>query len=60
MTILEGDNLALLRGVEDASVQMVYADPPFNTGRTQTRRTLATVAAPEEGGGDRTGFGARR
>src|SRR5919205_763234 len=36
---------------------MAYADPPFNTGRTQTRRTLATVAAPD---GDRTGFGGRR
>ena len=37
---------------------MVYADPPFNTGRTQTRRSLATVGAAE--GGDRTGFGGRR
>ena len=36
---------------------MVYADPPFNTGKTQTRRTLATVAAES---GDRTGFGGRR
>ena len=39
-------------------MQMVYADPPFNTGRTQTRRSLATVGAPD--GGDRTGFGGRR
>ena len=37
---------------------MVYADPPFNTGRTQVRRSLATVGAAE--GGDRTGFGGRR
>ena len=37
---------------------MVYADPPFNTGRTQTRRTLVTTGAPEDG--DRTGFGGRR
>ena len=37
---------------------MVYADPPFNTGRTQTRRNLATVGAPTDG--DRTGFGGRR
>src|SRR3712207_7943601 len=36
---------------------MVYADPPFNTGRTQERRTLATVASEN---GDRTGFGGRR
>ena len=55
--IVAGDNLPLLRELDDASVQMVYADPPFNTGRTQTRRTLATVAAED---GDRTGFGGRR
>jgi site-specific DNA-methyltransferase (adenine-specific) len=56
--VLLGDNLPHLRAIDDASVQMVYADPPFNTGRTQARRTLATVAAPN--GGDRTGFGGRR
>jgi site-specific DNA-methyltransferase (adenine-specific) len=56
--VLLGDNLPHLRALDDASVQMVYADPPFNTGRTQARRTLATVAAPN--GGDRTGFGGRR
>jgi site-specific DNA-methyltransferase (adenine-specific) len=52
-----GDNLPVLRELADGSVQMVYADPPFNTGRTQTRRTLATARAA---GGDRTGFGGRR
>jgi len=56
--ILEGDNLPHLRELETGSVQMVYADPPFNTGRAQVRRSLTTVGAPE--GGDRTGFGGRR
>jgi site-specific DNA-methyltransferase (adenine-specific) len=55
--ILLGDNLPLLAELEPGSVQMVYADPPFNTGRTQTRRTLATERAAD---GDRTGFGGRR
>jgi site-specific DNA-methyltransferase (adenine-specific) len=55
--ILLGDNLPLLRGLEDGCVQMAYADPPFNTGRTQARRTLATVSSAN---GDRTGFGGRR
>ena len=55
--ILLGDNLPLLAALEPGSVQMVYADPPFNTGRTQTRRTLAIERAS---GGDRTGFGGRR
>jgi site-specific DNA-methyltransferase (adenine-specific) len=36
---------------------MAYADPPFNTGRRQVRRTLATVPDAD---GDRTGFGGRR
>jgi site-specific DNA-methyltransferase (adenine-specific) len=55
--ILLGDNLPLLRELAEGSVQLVYADPPFNTGRTQARKTLATVAAAD---GDRTGFGGRR
>jgi site-specific DNA-methyltransferase (adenine-specific) len=55
--IVHGDNLPLLKALEDGCVQMAYADPPFNTGRTQTRRTLATIAAVD---GDRTGFSGRR
>src|SRR3954447_25577270 len=46
-----------MRAEPDASVQMAYLDPPFNTGRAQTRRTLATAATED---GDRTGFGGRR
>jgi site-specific DNA-methyltransferase (adenine-specific) len=55
--VLLGDNLELLRALPDGSVAMVYADPPFNTGRRQTRRTLETTPDPA---GDRTGFGGRR
>lgn len=43
--------------MESGSFQMVYADPPFNTGKTQSRRSMKTVADEE---GDRTGFGGRR
>jgi site-specific DNA-methyltransferase (adenine-specific) len=57
--LLLGDNLDLMRAEPDESVQMAYLDPPFNTGRDQTRRTLATTVATN-GGGDRTGFGGRR
>jgi site-specific DNA-methyltransferase (adenine-specific) len=52
-----GDNLDVLPLFADHSFQLVYIDPPFNTGREQRRRTLATSADPA---GDRTGFGARR
>ena len=55
--ILLGDNLPLLAAEPAGSVTMAYLDPPFNTGRPQTRRTLATT--PSETG-DRTGFGGRR
>ena len=55
--ILRGDNLELLAELPDEGFQLIYADPPFNTGRPQKRRTLETVAAPD---GDRAGFGGRR
>ena len=55
--ILEGDNLPLMRAQPDAIATLIYADPPFNTGVRQTRRTLRTVADDES---DRTGFGGRR
>jgi len=55
--ILLGDNLPLLAAEPAGSVTMAYLDPPFNTGRQQTRRTLATTPSPD---GDRTGFGGRR
>lgn len=57
--ILLGDNLDVLRGMPDEAFQLVYLDPPFNTGRTQTRRTLEARAAAD-GDGDRGGFGGRR
>jgi site-specific DNA-methyltransferase (adenine-specific) len=54
--ILLGDNLPLLRELEGETFQLIYIDPPFNTGRTQMRVTLETV--PDEHG-DRVGFGGR-
>jgi len=55
--ILLGDCLEVLERFADESFQLVYADPPFNTGRTQRRTTLETTAAPD---GERNGFGGRR
>ena len=55
--VLLGDNLELLQDFDDGTFQLVYADPPFNTGRRQRRLTLATAADED---GDRTGFGGRR
>jgi site-specific DNA-methyltransferase (adenine-specific) len=56
--IVLADNLTVLGSLPDESIDLVYVDPPFNTGRRQTLRRMKTVADPE--GGDRTGFAGRR
>jgi site-specific DNA-methyltransferase (adenine-specific) len=56
--VVRADNLDVLGLVPDGAVDLVYIDPPFNTGRTQARPPLRTVR--DEAGGDRTGFGGRR
>jgi site-specific DNA-methyltransferase (adenine-specific) len=55
--VLLGDNLQVLPRFADESFQLVYADPPFNTGGTVRRRTLEVV---RDESGDRVGFGGRR
>jgi site-specific DNA-methyltransferase (adenine-specific) len=55
--ILLGENLDLLGRFDDGSFQLVYIDPPFNTGKVQARKTLEAVA---DEGGERTGFQGRR
>ena len=42
----------------DGEVDLIYVDPPFNTGRTQARRSIRTVR--DEVGGDRVGFQGNR
>ena len=32
-TIWTGDNLEILRGINSASVDLIYLDPPFNSNR---------------------------
>ena len=39
--ILHGDNLQVLGGLPDSSVNLIYIDPPFNTGRRQLKRDQA-------------------
>ena len=51
------DNLEFLSKVADASVNLIYIDPPFNTGVKQSMTSLKTVRDDE---GDRTGFGGNR
>ncbi|MDR2748588.1 MAG: site-specific DNA-methyltransferase [Bifidobacteriaceae bacterium] len=35
--VFHGDNLAVLKSIPDESIDLIYVDPPFNTGVTQTR-----------------------
>jgi site-specific DNA-methyltransferase (adenine-specific) len=55
--VLVGDNMVALDALPAAAFDLVYMDPPFNTGRARTRRTLAVEAAAD---GRRRGFGGRR
>ncbi len=52
-----GDNLAVLATLADASFDLIYIDPPFNTGKKQSRRRLHTI---RDDAGDRTGFQGKR
>ena len=65
-----GDNLEFMRTLDDASVDLIYADPPFNTGRdfvTSAGAFTDKWAAPDKGdplidfiheiaGGDMAGY----
>ncbi|HLB21068.1 MAG TPA: site-specific DNA-methyltransferase [Solirubrobacteraceae bacterium] len=55
--VLLGENLALLPRFADGCFQLIYIDPPFNTGRAQVRKTLAVAGDAE---GARVGFQGRR
>ncbi|MEY4639989.1 MAG: hypothetical protein RLY13_987 [Actinomycetota bacterium] len=48
-----GDNLSVLKNLPNESVQLIYIDPPFNTGRTQSRGATTTVRTED---GNRVGF----
>ncbi len=56
--IILGENLAALRTLADESVDLIYIDPPFNTGERQERTRIRVERAAE--GGDREGFQGRR
>jgi site-specific DNA-methyltransferase (adenine-specific) len=53
--LIEADNARVLDALPDAAFDLIYIDPPFNTGARQTRRTIEVT--PLEGG--TRGFGGR-
>ncbi len=55
--IIFADNLEVLRTLPSDSVDLIYTDPPFNTGKAQRRTLLKTV---RDEAGDRIGFQGQR
>ena len=52
-----GDNLPLIKSLPDGFANLIYIDPPFNTGKKQARLQLKT---DRNKGGDRVGFQGER
>lgn len=52
-----GDNLPILQSLPSASVDLIYIDPPFNTGKTQARTQIRTERSQN---GNRIGFAGQR
>ena len=52
------ESLEFLVDQPEGHFELIYIDPPFNTGRRQTLRRTRTVR--DEEGGDRVGFGGAR
>ncbi|MDQ6694215.1 MAG: site-specific DNA-methyltransferase [Chloroflexota bacterium] len=52
--IIFGDNLPVLQAIPTASVQLIYIDPPFNTGKRRQHTEMKNTRSED---GDRTGFG---
>lgn len=55
--VIHGDNADVLARLPDGRFDLVYLDPPFNTGRAQSRASIEVAADPSAG---RVGFGGRR
>ena len=55
--IHQGDNLEVIRRFPDGGFDLIYIDPPFNTGRRQRRTQLRTI---RDDAGDRVGWSEKR
>jgi site-specific DNA-methyltransferase (adenine-specific) len=54
--VVLGDNIEVLAKLPGGSFQLIYIDPPFNTGKVRRRVTLSTRRSET---GDRRGFAGR-
>lgn len=55
--VIFGENLSVLSRLPDGMADLIYIDPPFNTGKVQQRKQLRTQRSAE---GDRIGFKGQR
>jgi site-specific DNA-methyltransferase (adenine-specific) len=55
--IIQADNAEVLPRLDSGAFDLIYIDPPFNTGRAQARTQISVVPDPR---GDRVGFAGRR
>lgn len=53
ITICYGDNSTYLKKIPDGRINLIYVDPPFNTGNVQARQSISTTRCCD---GDRKGF----
>ena len=51
--VIHADNGDVLPSLADGAFQMIYVDPPFNTGKRQSRQSLKTARSAT---GSRVGF----
>ena len=51
--IFFGDNLPILQALDSSSVELIYIDPPFNTGKW---RKLTPITTIQSNVGKRAGF----
>lgn len=52
-TLILGDNLDIIKELPDESFQLIYIDPPFNTGKIQQRQSIKTKKSDS---GNRVGY----
>lgn len=55
--VVLGDNLQVLQSLPAGFADLIYIDPPFNTGKKQARTQIKTTQSPN---GDRLGFQGKR
>ena len=53
LEIFQSDNLSVLKNIDTNSIDLIYIDPPFNTGKVQSRTSIKTTRSED---GNRIGF----